>query len=339
MSDTTNRVRVALLFPGQGAQRPGMAVGLYRAAPDFRRHVDEVFTLWGPEGAAIRADWLADDPAILLDDMRRSQPLLFAVGWGLGRTLLDRGVQPMALLGHSVGEVVAATLAGVLGLADAVRVLRDRLAHLAEAPPGGMLAVAATVDQVRFSLGGGVVIGAVNGPRQLLLAGPEGPLARSARLLRDAGITCQPARSTVAFHSPAVAVQAARAEPLLRSMPLRAPLLPVYSCYTGSPLTAAVATDPAYWIRQPAAPVYFATALDAVCAAGPDVLLEAGAPHGLTALARRHPAVRRGACTVRSALPARAGGRDSDLAAFTEALSAVAQPVSRTPRPALEPRM
>ncbi|MGC4879702.1 acyltransferase domain-containing protein [Micromonospora sp. DT43] len=339
MSEQRRAVRVALLFPGQGAQRPGMATGLYRGDSDFRRHVDEVFALWGPEGDAIRADWLAADPVVPLDDLRRSQPLLFAVGWGLGRSVLDRGVVPTALLGHSVGEVVAATLAGVLSLPDAVRVLADRIAHLAEAPPGGMLAVAATPEQVQPYLGKAVVLAAVNGPRQVLLAGPDEPLARTTQRLREAGVTCQSARSTVAFHSPAVAAEAARAEPLLRTMPLRPPRLPVYSCYTGVRMTPAVATDPQYWARQPVAPVWFAAALDAVCATEPAVLLEAGAPHGLTALARRHPAVRRGGSTALAALPVRAGSREDDLGAFAAALSAVATAASRTPRPALEPRV
>jgi acyl transferase domain-containing protein len=339
MSELNAGVRVALLFPGQGAQRPGMATGLYRGDPDFRRHVDDVFARWGREGAAIRADWLAAEPVVPLDDLRRSQPLLFAVGWGLGRTLLDRGLVPVALLGHSVGEVVAATLAGVLTLSAAVRVLRDRLHHLAAAPPGGMLAVAATPGDVEPYLGDGVVVGAVNGPRQLLLAGPDEPLARAAQRLLAAGVTCRSARSTAAFHSPAVAPAAALAEPLLRTVPLRAPRRPVFSCYTGERMTGSVATDPAYWVRQPAAPVYFAAALDAVAALRPDVFLEAGAPHGLTALARRHPAVRAGGGTALAALPARAGSRADDLAAFGTALSIVVTGASRTARPALEPRV
>ncbi|MEU5551330.1 acyltransferase domain-containing protein [Micromonospora sp. NPDC047793] len=323
MSAPTTR-RVALLFPGQGAQRPGTATGLYHGHPGFRRHVDEVFALWGPEGDAIRADWLTDRPAVPLDDLRRAQPLLFAIGWGLGRTLLDDGPEPVGLLGHSVGEVVAATLADVLSLPDAVRVLRDRLGHLADAPPGGMLAVAATPERVRPYLGDGVVVGAVNGPGQLLLAGPETPLAHVEQRLRADAVTCRRARSTTAFHSPSLAVAAARAEPLLRTLPLRPPRLPLFSCYTGRPMTAEVATDPTYWAAQPAAPVQFGAALDALLATAPQVLVEAGAPHGLTALARRHPAVRQGRCAALAALPAHAGSRDADLVAVATARTAVA---------------
>lgn len=325
---------VALLFPGQGAQHPGMAVGLYQGDADFRARMDEVFALLGPDGAAIRADWLSARPAVALDDLRRAQPLLFAVGWALGRTLLDRGLVPGALLGHSVGEVAAAVLADVLTLPEAVRALRERVAHLAEAPPGGMLAVHASVEAVEAYLDEQVVVGAVNGPRQLLLAGPDGPLTTVERRLRSAGVTCRRARSTAAFHSPLMAVYAARAEPVLRTVRWRPPRLPLYSGYTGQLMTSALATDPGYWASHPVAPVRFGAALDNLLASGPFRLVEAGSPHGLTALARRHPAVAAGRSTAVALLPARPQGPVVDLAArdaVLRDLAAEGHPVALRP--------
>ncbi|MDR3084573.1 MAG: acyltransferase domain-containing protein, partial [Streptomyces sp.] len=132
-----------LLFPGQGAQQPGMGVGLYHAYPGFRRRMDEVLELWRAHGFELRADWLAARRSREVDSLRTAQPLLFSLDWALGRTVLDTGVRPAALLGHSVGEVVAATLAGVFDPADAVAVMADRIARLKGTPPGGMLAVQA----------------------------------------------------------------------------------------------------------------------------------------------------------------------------------------------------
>ncbi|WP_327676524.1 acyltransferase domain-containing protein [Kitasatospora sp. NBC_00458] len=312
------RRRVALLFPGQGAQQPGMALGLYRADPRFAARVDEVLALWGAEGRAVRRDWLAPDaPDVPLDDLRRAQPLLFAVDWALGRTVLDWGVRPDALLGHSVGEVAAAALAGVLTLAEAAAVMADRVHHLASAPPGGMLAVAGAPEQVAGLLGEGVVVGAVNGPRQVVVAGAEAPLAAAEARLRAAGLNTRRARTLSAFHSPVVAPAAALGLPVLRSVALRPPRLALHSGYTGGLLDAATAVDPGFWAGQPAAPVLFGPALDGLLAEGRWLLVEAGPAQGLTMLAKRHRAVASGDSAAVALLPARPGddGREAAAAA------------------------
>ncbi|MEV0119120.1 acyltransferase domain-containing protein [Streptomyces sp. NPDC050844] len=304
---------VALLFPGQGAQQPFMATGLYRAHPPFRRLMDEVFEVWGAQGAALRAEWLSHSPAVDLDGVRRAQPLLFAVDWALGRMVLDWGVRPAALLGHSVGEVAAATLAGVFTLEEAAGLMADRVAHIESAPAGGMLAVHAAVADMAPFLHADVVVGAVNAPRQVVLAGSEAPLAAAEAQLRAAGFTCRRTRALSPFHSPALAPAAQAALPALSRLPLRAPRLALHSAYTGGLLAAAEATDPRFWAKQPAAPVLFGPALDALLATGELMLLEAGPGQGLTALARRHPAVGTGRCAALGLLPARARGDASDL--------------------------
>ncbi|CAM5507321.1 acyltransferase domain-containing protein [Streptomyces pilosus] len=304
---------VALLFPGQGAQQPLMAVGLYHGHPPFRRLVDEVFEVWGAEGAALRADWLSGSPAANPDGVSRAQPLLFAVDWALGRMVLDWGVRPAALLGHSVGEVAAATLAGVFTLEEAAGLMADRVAHIESAPAGGMLAVQATAAEMTPYLHDDVVVGAVNAPRQVVLAGSEAPLAVSEARLRAAGFTCRRTRALSPFHSPALAPAALAALPALSRLPLRAPGLPLHSAYTPGPLTPAQAADPRFWAGQPAAPVLFGPALDALLGTGELLLLEAGPGQGLTALAKRHPAVGAGGSAAQGLLPARARGDATDL--------------------------
>ncbi|CAL9384638.1 MULTISPECIES: acyltransferase domain-containing protein [unclassified Streptomyces] len=311
---------VALLFPGQGAQQHLMAVGLYRAHPPFRRLMDEVLDVWGAEGAALRADWLSGSPDVDLDGVRRAQPLLFAVDWALGRMVLDWGVRPAALLGHSVGEVAAATLAGVFTLEEAAGVMAERVAHIESAPAGGMLAVHATAADMAPFLHADVVVGAVNAPRQVILAGSEAPLAESEARLRAAGFTCRRTRALSPFHSPALGPAARAALPALSRLPLRAPRLALHSAYTGGPLSPDEARDPGFWAGQPAAPVLFGPALDALLGTGDLLLLEAGPGQGLTALAKRHAAVGAGRSAAQALLPVRARGDASDLTVLRTAV-------------------
>lgn len=304
---------VALLFAGQGSQRVRMAAGLYRACPTFTDAMDEVFDCFGALGEPLRSDWLSAHPAVGIDEIARAQPLLFAVNYALGRMILGWGVRPVALVGHSVGEVAAAALAGVFRLPDAVRMLRDRVACAATAPSGGMLAVAASVSELADHIGDGVAVGAVNAPRQTILAGLDGPLLAVEARLRAAGILCRRLRCSVAFHSPAAAHIAEDALPTLLGTPLCAPALPVYSAYTTTRLNADVATDPRFWARHAVDPVLFWPTLDALLGARDLLLIDTSPDRSLTAAARRHPAVARGRSDVIGLLPTRVGAGVDDV--------------------------
>lgn len=320
------RRSVALLFPGQGAQQDGMGVGLYRWEPSFADDVDEVLRLFGAHGRDIAEDWRSPRPVVELDDVRRAQPLLFALDWALGRLVCRWGVRPAALLGHSVGEVAAAALAGVFGVADAVATMRDRIDRLTGLAAGGMLAVAATPDDVRPFLdeaGGAVVMGAMNAPRQLMLAGLDGPLGEVERALRGAGHGCRRARATTAFHSPAIADALAGSRDTLADLSLHPPAIPLYSGYTGGLLAADTATDVAFWADQPAQPVLFGPALDQLLADGDRLLVEAGPAQSLSAIARRHPKVRAGGSDVVSLLPALPGDAGQDRRAVLSVAAAL----------------
>lgn len=305
---------VALLFPGQGAQQQHMAAGLYAAHAPFRERMDAALAAFGRDGDALRADWLAKTPRVDPDDVRRAQPLLFCVDWALGRTLLDWGLRPDALLGHSVGEIAASALSGVLALDEAAALMAERVAHIAEAPPGGMLAVLGSPAEMARYVDADVVVGAVNGPRQVILAGPTEPLAAVEARLRADGFVVRRTRALSPFHSPALAEAAAKALPALARVPFREPRLPLYSAYSAGPMTAAEAKDPAFWAGHPTAPVLFWPAVEAVLATGPYLFVEAGPGQGLTSLVVRHPAV--GKAGALGMLPARAGrGGEAELAA------------------------
>jgi acyl transferase domain-containing protein len=333
-SGPPDRLPLALLLPGQGAQHAAMALGLVRTEPVVADVVDEVLDLFGAEGARIRRDWWAGAP---VDDVTRAQPLLFAVDLALGRLLASRGVRPDVLVGHSAGEWAAAVLAGVVALPDAVRLLAERVEVLAGEPPGGMVAVAADALTVEAHLGGheGVVVGAVNARDQVLVTGPHPQLRRAADALAAAGLTVLAARSTVGFHSPSLAAACARTLPSFARTRFAPPTVEVLSPFVGGPLGAEQACDPGFWAAQPAAPVLFGPVVDQLLARGPHVVVECGPGRSLGTLLRRHPA--RGRTVVTGLLPARPGGAAADVEALHRALDVLAGtghlPV---PRPHLE---
>lgn len=328
MPDTAGQARpVVLMFAGQGAQHPRMAAGLHGHDATFTAWMDEAFRLLGPDGARLRRQWLAPGPTPGYDDVTVAQPLLYAVGHALGRMLLEQGVRPTALFGHSVGELVAATLAGVLTFADGMRLMRERMTLFADTPPGGMLAVAASVDEVADLLGPAVHLAAVNASRQLLLAGERAPLDDAARILTDRGLVCRDVLARQAFHSPVVEDAVRASLPAWRGVPLAPPRLPLYSAYTRGPLTPDQARDPEFWARQPAETVHFAPTLTTVLDEHPGCLLvEAGPGNSLSALARRRRAVAQERCAVVPLLPDRCRGDEADVRSVEEARSLLSEP-------------
>ncbi|MCO1576043.1 acyltransferase domain-containing protein [Crossiella sp. SN42] len=322
---------VVLLFPGQGAQHPRMAAGLYRHEPVFTAWMDRAFELFGADGSWLRAEWLAPEPSPMYHDVSVAQPLLYAVNHALGRMVLDWGVRPVALLGHSVGEMAAATLAGVLELADGIGLMTDRVAEFAATPPGGMLAVSASVEEVADVLRAGVHLAAVNAPRQLLLAGEREPLDRAARALTEREVVCRDVFARQAFHSPVVEQAVAATLPGWRAVRLREPRLKLYSAYTQGVLSAETARDPVFWARQAAETVYFAPTLTALLAEHGDcVLVEAGPGTSLSVLGRRQPSVVRGGGRVLPVLPNRHRGDQADqdaTAAARRELLALSSPI------------
>nr|AHZ61895.1 Lom61 [Salinispora pacifica] len=318
---------LALLMPGQSAQYQGMGSGLYRDVPEFAQLMDELFLLMGAAGDELRSDWLAASPRVPIDHADRSQPLLFAIDYALGRLLMDWGLRPTVLLGHSIGELAAATLAGIFDPASAVRIVRHRVGQFATVPAGGMAAVAASRAQVQPHLRPGVDIGAINAPRQTVIAGAAEPLRTTLATLRRAGFTSAPVPSTVPFHSELLRPVAVAAGPLLASLPVRSPQIPLVSGYTAGYLTDAEARDPGYWARQPVDPVLFWPALTTLADAGPQLLVESGPGNGLTTLARRLPQVRSGHSEVLALLgPPTGPSREAEQLAAAAARLGISPP-------------
>ncbi len=308
----TDRTReCALLLPGQGAQVQGMAVVLYRREPVFTDAMDAFFRSMGAEGVLLRRDWLSASPAVPIDDASRAQPLLFAVGYAIGRVLEARGIRPAAYIGHSVGELAAAALAGVFTQGAAGRIMNARSRAMAAVPAGGMTAVADRPENLLpflAAVAGEVVVGAVNAPMQTVLAGSEPALTEVERALSAAGKVARRVRSRQPFHCPAVRSAAAVFEQAVARERLRPPDTPIWSGRTGRPVSDAEAVDPAFWAHQLAEPVLFWPALSALLDHGAYTLVETGPGPGLALSARRHPAVRSGRSTVCTLLTSRTEG-------------------------------
>lgn len=211
-------------------------------------------------------------------------PALFAVEYALAKLWMSWGVEPVALLGHSLGEYVAACLSGVFTLGDALAVTYARGELFARMAPGRMLAVPLPEAQVAELLDERLSISAVNAPELTVVAGPDDDVAALDRLLAGRGVDCGRLNVPAASHSWLVEPMLDEFTARVKECDLRPPHTPFVSCVTGTWIRAEDATDPHYWARHLRQPVRFADALRTVLTTPDRVLLEVGPGRALTAL-------------------------------------------------------
>ncbi|WP_255691803.1 type I polyketide synthase, partial [Actinoplanes sp. DH11] len=300
---------VGMLFPGQGAQFAGMGDGLYRAYPTYAAAYD-----------AVTAEFGFGIDAERLDETRFTQAALFAVEVATYRLLESWGVRPDLLLGHSIGELAAAHVAGLWSLADAVKVVAARGALMQALPPGGaMVAIRAGVDEVVPYLTDDVSIAAVNGPQAVVISGDdEAVLAVASRFDKTRRL-----RVSHAFHSALMEPMLDDFAAVLRTVEFATPTLRWVSDVTGAIAGDEVRT-PAYWVRQVRRTVRFADGIATMKQAGITTFLEVGPSGSLAAHvdAPCLPTVRKGRDEARTVVAALAAV-DVDWQAFFAGSGAV----------------
>lgn len=281
--------RVALLFPGQGAQHAGMARGLYDTEPVFRQTFDRCAQGFA---AALGIDLAAEvfgDSARGLESTDLAQPALFAVEYALAELLMSYGLTPSALAGHSIGELVAATVAGVFDLDTAVRVVATRARLMHAAPAGAMVAVAAAAEDIAAHLGEALDLAAVNEFGSCVVAGSEDAIRDLSTRLAGDGIVARRVRTSHGFHSASMDPVLAPFEEFLSTVTLHPPRIPMLSNVTGTWMTDEEATDPGRWARHIRSTVRFADELATLLDDPSRVLVEVGPGGSLTGSAVRMP--------------------------------------------------
>jgi phthiocerol/phenolphthiocerol synthesis type-I polyketide synthase E len=285
----SNTDAVAFIFPGQGAQHIGMARGLYESEPVFGEHFDRCVTGFTEElGIDLRAE-VFDATGGNLERTDRAQPALFAVEYALAKLIESYGVRPSAVAGHSIGEYVAATIAGVFDLPTAIKAVSNRARLMHAAPRGVMVAVAQSPDAIAECLSEEVDLSAVNDPVNCVVAGTEESMRRFQDRVEQSGIVARRVRTSHAFHSRLMDAVLPDFTAFLSGLTLHEPRIPLLSNVTGTWMSATEATNPATWAHQIRATVRFSDELDVLLANPSRVLVEVGPGGTLTASAMRHP--------------------------------------------------
>jgi phthiocerol/phenolphthiocerol synthesis type-I polyketide synthase E len=287
---------IAFMFPGQGAQHVNMGLELYEREPVFREQVNtgcEILrphlgfdlrtVLYPTAGKAEKAQEQIAQTAV-------AQPALFTVEYALAQLWMSWGVRPEAMIGHSVGEYVAACLAGVFSVEDALNLVAARARMMQQLPGGRMLAVRLPENDVVSLLNEQISLAAVNAPSLCVVSGPVDAIEILERDLSRRGVACMALQTSHAFHS-------AMVEPILKPfvelvsrVKLDAPRIPYISNITGGWVGPVQATDPNYWAKHLRQTVRFADGTAELFKEPARVLLEAGPGQTLSNLAKQHPA-------------------------------------------------
>jgi amino acid adenylation domain-containing protein len=313
------RDAVAFIFPGQGAQHVGMARALFDAEPVFHEALSLCTTLLKP---ALGLDLLdvihapdnqRETMTARLKDTSLAQPAIFAIGYALAKQWDHWGIRPDVMVGHSIGEFAAATIAGVIDLPDALGLIALRGRLMADLPGGVMVSVRASEAELQPYLGAGLDLAAVNGAKACVLAGSEEAAAAVLPVLEAAGFVTSRLHTSHAFHSHMMEPAVAPFRAAVAKIKLRAPQIPILSTVIGDWLTEQEATDPDYWAGHMRRPVRFYDAMQTLWAEGKHIFLETGPGRTMSTLAGQNPDRRRAQPALASLPHAQAENADAHL--------------------------
>ncbi len=321
------RPTTAYLFPGQGAQYTGMGSGLYKEVPLFRKTVDQCAEIVASQlGCDIRTVMFPSTPADveaakLLVRTEFAQTSIFTIEYALAKLWQAWGIEPGAMIGHSVGEFVAACIAGVFSLEDGLSLVAARGQLMQTLPEGAMLSVRMPEREISGLLNGSLSLAAVNSRELSVVAGPLQAVASLEAKLEQNGVAYRRLSTSHAFHSSMMDSVIEPFSQRVRGVRLKPPTIPYVSTVTGTWITPEQAIDANYWGSHLRKPVRFSDAILEVMKASELVLLEVGPGTTLSTLARQH-AVKRSDLQAVSSLPV-GDSAQSDLSSVYQALGSL----------------
>jgi acyl transferase domain-containing protein/thioesterase domain-containing protein len=293
-AQAAEKASAVFLFSGQGSQYAGMGKDLYDNEADFRSQVDLCSEILHPQlGLDLRtilypSSQRSPEADELLGQTWITQPALFVIEFALASLWISWGIRPAAMIGHSLGELVAACHSGVLSLEAALTMVAIRGRLMRSLSGGSMLAVNLSEQEAGSLLGKNLSLAGVNAPDQCVLSGPADAIDEIQQFLSQEGKYCHRLHTSHAFHSAAMEGILEPFTEAVRGLALKPPTTPFISNVTGEWIRAEEATDPTYWARHLRQPVRFSDGLRVILKQSPDLLIEIGPGRVLGGLTQRH---------------------------------------------------
>ena len=286
---------VVFMFSGQGAQYPNMGLELYQTESAFREQVDYCAEILKSHlGFDLRevlfpADDQLEQAAQKLNETHVTQPALFVIEYALAKLWMEWGIEPQAMIGHSIGEYVAACLAGVFSLDDALKLVAARGRFMQSMPGGAMLSVPVDEKEVQPLLNENLSLAAVNAPSLCVISGTFEAIEQLEKKLTEKGMEFRRLHTSHAFHSPMMEPILAPFIEEVKKVKLNPPQIPYLSNVTGTWITVEEATDPKYWAKHLRHAVRFGDGIKELLEDPNCTFLEVGPGNTLSTLARRVP--------------------------------------------------
>nr|NIM11807.1 acyltransferase domain-containing protein [Candidatus Aminicenantes bacterium]NIM78545.1 acyltransferase domain-containing protein [Candidatus Aminicenantes bacterium]NIN17791.1 acyltransferase domain-containing protein [Candidatus Aminicenantes bacterium]NIN41695.1 acyltransferase domain-containing protein [Candidatus Aminicenantes bacterium]NIN84444.1 acyltransferase domain-containing protein [Candidatus Aminicenantes bacterium] len=291
---TDDKRSLIFMFPGQGSQYVNMGLELYQKEPIFRKEMDRCFALMlGVPIKEILYPSSVSSVAEKIDQTEITQPLIFAFEYALAKLLMAWGITPYAMIGHSIGEYVAAHLSGVFSLEDALTLVALRGKLMQQMPPGAMLSVPLAEDDLipllKRDQHADIALAAVNNPLLCTVSGPGAAIDAFEKQLKEKGLNCRRLHTSHAFHSAMMDPILEQFAAAVREVRLNEPKIPYISNLTGHWITVDQAVDPAYWANHLRRTVRFADGVTLLLKEENSIFLEIGPGMVLSTFVSKHP--------------------------------------------------